>query len=168
MRRLCIYGGVVAIIIGVGSSGRVTSAQATPNACALLPIAELEARFGAKATPPKGSEASTLSMCAANFPDVRHSASVNMRPPSAADTMSVEQTLEMTKSAMRGRFESQVFGTIGCFRTDLPMGGKPLPSATCFQNAGGYLALAVGSDDPKHLDFNVLVDLLKKAAAKRK
>ena len=82
--------------------------------------------------------------------------------------MSVEQTLEMTRSAMRGKFDSQVFGNIGCFRTEVPMGGQPLPSATCFQNAGGYLALAVASDDPKHLDFTVLVDLLlKKAAAKR-
>ena len=168
MWRLWICSGVV-LMIGVESFGRPASAaQAAPKACALLPIAELEARFGAKATPPKGSDASTMSMCSANFPDVRHSASVNMRPPSSADTMSVEQTLEMTKSAMRGKFDSQVFGNIGCFRTDVPMGGKPLPSATCFQNAGGYLALAVASDDPKHLDFAFLVDQLKKAAAKRR
>ena len=66
----------VVLMIGVGSSGRPASAQAAPKACALLPIAELEARFGAKATPPTGSDGSTMSMCAANFPDVRHGASV--------------------------------------------------------------------------------------------
>src|SRR5262245_50642563 len=88
--------GGCALFLGVmlWSAGAMAEAGSNGKACAVFPVADLEAHFGAKATPLKGSDMSTMSMCSANFPDVRHQASVNMKPPSPAeDAMSIEDTL---------------------------------------------------------------------------
>jgi len=62
--------------------------QASSTANGLLPTADLEAHFGAKASPVRGSEMPSVSMCSVDLPDQRHGADLSSRvrkpvPPSA-------------------------------------------------------------------------------------
>jgi hypothetical protein len=66
------------------------------------------------------------------------------------------------------KLESEVFGNVGCFRIGQEIQGRPLPLTTCFQTTGGYLSIAVGSDDSNHVSFKAVKDLLLVAAARRK
>ena len=147
------------------------AAQATPvKACALLPLAELEALFKAKSTPPRGYDMPAMGMCGANFPDVRHVASVNSMPPGPVDdSVTVEQRFTMARHGMPrdARWETKVFESVGCFKSEQHVGDTPLPVVSCFQSAGGYLAVAVASDDPQQASYDVVRDLLMKSMAKR-
>jgi hypothetical protein len=167
-RRVLCRSVLLAAVVITWSSALHGQVGASAKACSLLPVADLEALFGAKAGPLRGTDTSTVSMCAANFPDVRHPATVQVRPPVSGEAgVSIEQRLAMTKAIEQGKFESQVIGDIGCVTIEQDL-GKPLPATTCFRSEGGYLAVTVGSDNAKHVSFAVVSELLKKAAAKRK
>jgi hypothetical protein len=165
--------GVAPLAVALALLAASASGQPRPDAkvCKLLPVAELEVLFGAKAARVSGNDAAAMSLCSASFGDVRRSASVNTRPPSPGDTMlGVEGTLNMVKAGIKeeGGFESKVFGSVGCMKHAQEMGDTPLPSTTCFLLEGGSLAMAVSSDDPKVASYETVKDLLETAAARRK
>jgi hypothetical protein len=162
------------LALACAAAAAPVQAQAAPSAkiCSLLPVAELETLFGAKGTTPKGTDAPTMSLCAANFPGVRRAAAINSMPPSPTDkTVTAQQRIDMLKqgAVKEGeKFESEVSGEVGCFRIEQDIGDKPLPLTTCFQTTGGYLSLAIGSDDPSHVSFKAVKDILAVAAKRRK
>ncbi len=141
-----------------------SSGESSSNAkvCGYLPIPELEAHFGAKATVVRGNDSASMSMCAVHLPDVRHVATVISNPPAPA--MTIEQRLAVVKRFVS---ESKNLGSVGCFSEQLDMGDK-VPSTTCFLDGGHYLSLALISDNPKQLSFEPVKQLLEKAAARRK
>jgi hypothetical protein len=148
--------------------------QANPDAkaCRLLSVPELEAHFGGKSISVKGSDTSTFSMCSVRINDMRHEASLNIRPPSpAGQAVTIQQRLDIVANSMKRDkpLETKVFGSVGCFKSDSELGDKPLPTTTCFLvNDGGYISLTIASDDPKQTTFDAVKALLEKAAARRK
>jgi hypothetical protein len=138
------------------------------KACAFLPVADLEAHFGAKAQNVQGLDQSTRNTCSARFPDLFHVALVESHPPSAADqAMTAAQRLGFLKQAMREVKDTRDFGAVGCFRSAIDM-GKPVQDTTCFVAQAAYLALSIQSIDPKQVSFEAVKGLLEKAAARRK
>jgi hypothetical protein len=135
--------------------------------CALLPTAELEKHFGAKASGPRGHDTATVSMCAVDVPDHRHGA--NVMTNSSGVTLTVEQRLAAVKATSEGK-TAQVknFGSVGCFTSQLDLGDSKLPTATCFLDKNGYISLTLQSDDPKQVSFEDVKALLEKAAARRR
>ena len=157
--------------LGLGGLGRPAEAHgqatATAAACGLLPTADLEAHFGAKATAVRSSDTPTVSMCSMDLPDRRHGADLSSKPAGPV-SLSVEQRL----AALRPMLEQegsriQTFGTVGCFTGQLDLGGTKLPTTTCFLDQKGYLSLSLRSDKAKDLDFEAVKQLLEKAAGRR-
>jgi hypothetical protein len=148
--------------------------QASPDAkaCRLLSVPELEAHFGGKSISVKGSDTSTFSICSVRIDDMRHEASLNIRPPSPADrAVTIQQRLDVVASSMKKdkSLETKILGSVGCFKLPSELGDKPLPTTTCLLvNDGGYISLAIASDDPKQTTFDAVKALLEKAAARRK
>lgn len=143
--------------------------QASPNAkaCAYLPVAELEAHFGAKAQNMRGLDLSTQNTCTAQFPDGQHVGRVESHPSSAADiAMSAAQRLDFVRQADK-KVETRDFGSVGCFRTSIDL-GKPVPVTTCFLAKTAYLAFTLQSPDAAQVSYEATRSLLEKAAARRK
>jgi hypothetical protein len=139
----------------------------TSKACQLLPAAELEAHFGAKASPVRGSDTSSVSTCAVDIPDRQHGADLILRP--AAAPLTVEQRLAgLGPHLERQGSQIKTFGNVGCFTDKLDLGPTKLSVATCFLDNGGYLSLSLRSEDPKQATLEAAKELLEKAAAKRK
>ena len=145
----------------------------TARACALLPIADLEALYGAKASPPSlASDSPQSSFCSVVVGD--HSVVVQSAAPDAAESRTtVAQVLRRFDAlpANRARkFEMKDFGDVGCYRTKAPVasdGPPPLWGNVCFLVEGGKLTLELTSDGSKPIDFEVVRGLLRKAAARR-
>ncbi len=171
MRFPCKLGLMVASALSwtPGLIGQTTSAKA----CALLPLVELQELFGSDPTPLRGSGDGAMSLCSVAFPDIRHTASITVRPPQPSDkTMGVAQRVQMLRNSLTtasNRFDTEISGDVGCYRVEQNVDNEDLlPVATCLQIAGGYLSLTIASDDPKLVSFEVVRELLHKAAASRK
>ena len=140
-----------------------------PNAtaCAYLPVADLEAHYGAKAQNVRGFDRPASNTCNANFPDAWHTAIVESHPPADTDlAMTAGQRLEKLMQGAKD-MESKDFGAIGCFRTSVDI-GKKLTVVACFLGKAPYLALTMQSIDANHVSFDAVKGLLEKAAARRK
>jgi len=150
------------------------------KACSLLPIAELEAHFGDKATTPRGlSGVSAGSTCSVYIKS--HRINIHTEPPG---TLGVPRTI---KDGLAGArmilqdakakntiipLDEKDFGSVGCYSGKVNL-GKLAPGTwgydtTCFLVEGGYLVLDVTSQDEKDLTLETVKQFLEKAAARRK
>lgn len=163
---------ITVVAIGLGALGWPAAsfgqAGSAAKACGLMPTADLEAHFGAKASAIRGSDTPSVSMCSVDLPDRRHGADLMIRPP-ASGSLTVEQRLAAIRPALvdRNGSRTRTFGDVGCFTDQLEMTPK-LPTTACFLDRRGYVSLSFRSDDAKHLDFEAVKQLLEKAAARRK
>lgn len=164
---VCLLLAAGTMCAAVGRAQGLPKPSPTAKACAYLPVAELEAHFGAKAQNLGGMDQTTQNWCAATFPDRRRTARIEARPPSAADQgMSAAQRLAVIKG-MPETISTRDFGAIGCFRAKVNI-GEPAVSTVCFLAKAQYLALAVQSVDEAHTTYDAVKALLEKAAARRK
>lgn len=160
---------VLAVPLGPAGAQGLPGRSANAKACAFLPIADLEAHFGAKATNLGGMDQSTRATCSASFPDPSHLALVESHPPSAADlAMTATSRLAFVREAMGTEvLDTKDFGSVGCFRTMVKV-PKPTHVTTCFLANAAYLALSVQSVDAAQASYDAVRSLLEKAAARRK
>jgi hypothetical protein len=163
---------LTAVILGVTTVGWSVSSYSqtvsTAKVCGFLPTAELEAHFGARVSVIRGSDTSSVSMCSVDFHDRKHGADL-MSQPQGPVSLDVEQR----RAALRQQLErrgSQIksFSSVACFTDHIDISETRLPTTACFQTSGGYLSLSLRSEDPKHLSFAAVKQLLEKAAARRK
>jgi hypothetical protein len=163
----------------------LSSAQATygPNAkaCSLLPITDLEAYFGGKATTPRGlAGVSAGSTCTVRINS--HQIKIQSEPPGTPGVpRTVKEGLAGARMILEDAkaynsmvlLEEKDFGSIGCYSAKVSLG--PLASKSgawgydtaCFLVQGGYLVLDVTSEDPKDISLDVVKGLLEKAASRR-
>ena len=172
-----------ALVLAVGPttiSGLFSLAQA-PGAgakvCSLLPVAELETLYHAKAGAPAGTDATALSTCTVTIAGQAVKVS-SARPGTAGLPVTVQAGLAasaaMTASSKSGLTqESKDYGDVGCRRTTMTQDldkkplSKPVHSTSCFQVTGGYLILTLVSEDASIVTDDHVKTLLAKAAARR-
>ena len=150
----------------VCSAVSLIQAESNAKVCGYLPIAELEAHFGAKAAAFRGDDGrpGQMATCSVDLPDRFHGASIISDNPKPGGS-SVEEHLATVKVL---GVETKNFGSVGCYQDPIEVGDKKIHPTTCFLAGGHYLALALVSDDPKKLGFEAVKQLLEKAAARRK
>lgn len=164
-----LAGALLTVSIGDADAQGIPARSEHAKACAFLPVADLEAHFGTKATNVGGMDLSTRATCGASFPDPLHAATLESHPSSAADlAMTAAQRLDFLKQAMGGELqETRDFGSVGCFRAIVKL-AKPVHETTCFLAKAPYLRLSVHSVDAAQANYDVVKSLLEKAAALRK
>jgi hypothetical protein len=59
------------------------------------------------------------------------------------------------------------FGSVACFTDHTKIAGATIFTATCFQDAGGYLSLSLRSNDRQRVSVEAVKELLKTAVLKR-
>lgn len=178
MFRSGVIGFLAILALTLGAAPSYCQSSQNPKACGLLPISELEAHFGGKATKPHGSDGKTLSECSVSING--RLVKIQSAPPGAPGLpTTVQQGLKAidaiaTDAKLGGGSvptESKDFGSVGCGSqtfTGLPGTKSALHSTTCFSVQGGYLSLLLASQDPKQVSFEVVKGFLEKAAARRK
>ena len=167
-QRSIITAVVLALTLLACAGSSYGQSTSSAKACALLPIAELEAHFGGKVASIRGSDTSTVSVCAADIPDHLHGADLISKPPGPV-VLTVEQRIAAMKSMLEKRgSEVKNFGSVGCFTDHVDINTTKLPVATCFLEKNGYLSLQLRSTDPGQLGFDAVKQLLEEAAARRK
>jgi hypothetical protein len=166
----------------------MAQATFTPNAkaCSLLPIADLEAHFGGKATPPRGvTGVSAGSTCSVHIKSqhFEHVIKIQIEPPGTpglprtikeglAGARMMWEDAKAHNSAMV-LLEEKDFGSVGCYSAKLSLGQFASKSGawgydtTCFLVQGGFLLLSVSSDNPKDISLEVVKGFLEKAASRR-
>lgn len=159
-----------AALLAAHTHGQVTKIGPDAKICQLLPIAALEAHFGAKVSRVHGADTGTISQCSADVPDLAHAATVSTKP--GPPIMTVEQRLKTYEDVQKlgGLKVTQVknFGSVVCY-TPVVLGfPQDLRVATCFLEAGGNLTLGVQSLDSRHANYEAVKALLEAAAARRK
>ena len=169
---------VLALAGLVAAAPAYCQSNQTPKVCGLLPVSELEAHFGGKASRPRGSDGQTLSECTLTIKG--HLVKIQSGQPGTPGLpTTVQQGLKAidriaTDSKLGGKSpstQSKDFGSIGCGTQTFEglQGTKStLYSTTCFRVQGGYLSLVLASDDPQQVSFEIVKDFLEKAAARRK
>jgi hypothetical protein len=177
--RITIIAAMLAtlVLLPLPSMAQATS---TPNAkaCSLLPIADLEAHFGGKATPPRGvTGVSAGSTCSVRINS--HHIKIQSEPPG---TPGLPRTIKEGLPGARMMaedakamvlLEGKDFGSIGCYSAKVSLGQFASKSGawgydtTCFLVQGGFLALDVTSEDPKDISLEVVKGFLEKAASRR-
>jgi hypothetical protein len=166
----------------------MAQATFTPNAkaCSLLPIADLEAHFGGKATPPRGvTGVSAGSTCSVHIKSqhFEHVIKIQSEPPGtpglprtikeglAGARMLLEDAKAHNSAVVL--LEEKDFGSIGCYSAKVSLGQFASKSGawgygtTCFLVQGGYLQIDVSSDNPKDISLEVVKGFLEKAASRR-
>jgi hypothetical protein len=139
----------------------------TDERCRLLPIAELESHFGARAAAVRESESVAGTLCSADIPDRRQGAELLSKEAGpAAPTMEERVSALKQPLELRGA-ELTSFGPVACFTDHTKIAGTKLFTATCFQEAGGYLSLSLRSEDRQRVAVEAVKQLLEKAALKR-
>jgi hypothetical protein len=147
------------------------------NACKLMPTAELELKFGGKATNPHGTDGDS-SICTVNIGGLAIKLQ-SAAPGTDGVPTSIRQGLTgarmMLSQAKQGpRTNTKDFGKVGCLSIKMTKGfdgkplAKPLLTTSCFLVEGGYLNMSVSGENPKQGGFDVVKALLEKAAAKRR
>ena len=132
-------------------AGGFSAQAAAAKVCGLMPIADLEAHFGAKAGPPRGVDSPSVSICGVNVPDVRHHAGLTSQRPGPV-AISTSQRLAAMKSLLdKQGSKTKNFGSVACFTGHEDIGGKNLPFTTCFTDEHGYISLEILSDNPNIL-----------------
>jgi hypothetical protein len=144
----------------------------------LLPIADLEARYAAKASAPKGT-AIVGSVCDINLAEyvvkLQEAApgtggtptSIQMGLAGAAMMLGDSDSSQISKPAIKD------FGSVGCIKMTLQLSkegprAKAVVSTSCFLVEGGYLNLTMGREDGQDVSFESVKQWLEKAAARRK
>jgi hypothetical protein len=164
----------------------LAQATFTPNAkaCSLLPIADLEAHFGGKATPPRGvTGVSGGSTCSVRIKSqhFEHFIGIQIELPGTPGLprTSKEALANATRMMKDAKvydstvpLEEKDFGSIGCYSARASLGQSASKSGAwrydtaCFLVQGGYLMLSVTSDNPKDISLEVVKGFLEKAARK--
>lgn len=173
---------LLAVISIVAASPHSVAAQSSPShgrdakACKLMPTPELEAGYGGKVSDPHGSDGDS-SICTVNIGGL--AVKLQSAPPGTAGVpTSIQQGLigarMMLGAAKQARrTNTKDFGKVGCLSMKMvkafdgkPL-AKPLLTTSCFLVEGGYLNLSVASENPRQVGFDLVKELLEKAAAKR-
>ena len=141
-----------------------------------MPTPELEAGYGGKVSDPHGSDGDS-SICTVNIGGL--AVKLQSAPPGTAGVpTSIQQGLigarMMLGAAKQARrTNTKDFGKVGCLSMKMvkafdgkPL-AKPLLTTSCFLVEGGYLNLSVASENPRQVGFDLVKELLEKAAAKR-
>lgn len=149
---------------------------AAPKTCALLPMSEIEARFG-KVTSFEGSDNPAIATCIAHIQarDVKLTKAPTGTPGFPATVQAGIQLAYKNAAGPAGRsFDTNDFGTMGCFRMVSSRDAtgqklaKPVYETTCFQVEGGYLGITARSDEPAEVAYDVVKALLEKTATGQK
>jgi hypothetical protein len=152
------------------------TSDADAKACQFLPKSELETAYGGKVTNPHGFDGES-SVCTANIGGL--AIKLQSAPPGTEGVpTSIQQglmgaRLMLGEARQSAKANTKDFGNIGCLRMKMKkaFGGKPLAkpllTSSCFLVEGGYLNLSVAGENPKQLRFDVVKELLEKAAARR-
>jgi hypothetical protein len=158
-----------------GDTGQTKYGTDSP-ACRLFPIAEMEAHFGSKVKVKGGLDAGNNSTCTAEISG--QSAQIQTAAPGTLGLpTTIPQGLQFAtmvgKNTSKGDGltidETKDFGSIGCYKGKLTLDpAKPIHTTTCFQVAGGFLMLVLGSQDPNKVDYEAVKQFLSLAAARRK
>ncbi|WP_447599730.1 hypothetical protein [Nitrospira sp. Nam80] len=139
----------------------------TADGCRLLPIAELESHFGAQATAVRASESLAGTVCSADLPDRGQGAELLSKPPGpGAPTMEERLAALRRPLELRGA-QIENFGSVACFTDHTKIAGATVFTATCFQEAGGYLSLSLRSNDRQRVSVEAAKELLKTAVLRR-
>jgi hypothetical protein len=139
----------------------------TDDGCRLLPIAELESHFGAQATAVRASESLAGTMCSADIPDGGQGAELLSKPSGPwAPTMEERLAALRRPLELRGA-QIENLGSMACFTDHTKIAGAIVFTATCFQEAGGYLSLSLRSNDRQRVSVEAAKELLKTAVLKR-
>lgn len=139
----------------------------TDERCRLLPIAELESHFGARAAAVQGSDSVAGTLCSADFPDRGQGAELLSKAVGPADPTMEERVSALKQPLELRGAEITSFGPVACFTDHTKIAGARLFTATCFQEAGGYLSLSLHSEDRQRVAVEAVKQLLEKAALKR-
>lgn len=146
------------------------------RACQLMPTPELEASYGGKVSDPHGSDGDS-SICTVNIGGL--AVKLQSAPPGAAGVPnSIAQGLVGARMMLGAakqapKTNTKDFGKVGCLTMKMTKGfdgkplAKPLLTTSCFLVEGGYLNLSVASENPRQVRFDLVKDLLEKAAAQR-
>ncbi len=158
------------------------AAQSSPSygqdakACKLMPTPELEASYRGKVSDPQGSDGDS-SICTVNIGGL--AVKLQSAPPGtegvptsiAQGLVGARMMLGAAKQAPKTNTKD--FGRVGCLSMKMMKGfdgkplAKPLLTTSCFLVEGGYLNLSVASENPKQVRFDLVRELLEKAAAQR-
>jgi hypothetical protein len=168
MRTIWMVSVVALTVICPGTFPAYGQTASTPKVCALMPTADLEALFSAKASAGRGLDTATVANCGMDLPDRLHSALLTSRPAGPASLTVASRLATMKPLFDKSGAQVKDFGDVGCFTDRVQIGPTKVPTATCFLEKGGYLSLQLLSTDPKHLGFETVKQLLEKAAAQRK
>ncbi|HKW01453.1 MAG TPA: hypothetical protein VJN96_16630 [Vicinamibacterales bacterium] len=156
--------------------------QAAPKredlACRLLPIAEAEALYGAKAAVPPGAyyNSGAGAVCMVSIADGAFVRVVSAAPGASGIASTVQGQLAALRSQIptSAKVETRDYGDVGCLGITFTGGpdgrsyDKPIYETLCLQLTGGYLLLHMASGDAKIVSDEHVKALLAKAAEKRK
>ena len=146
------------------------------KACKLMPTPELEASYRGKVSDPQGSDGDS-SICMVNIGGL--AVKLQSAPPGTAGVpTSIAQGLVGARMMLGAakqapKTNTKDFGRVGCLTMKMTnaFDGKPLAepllTTSCFLVEGGYLNLSVASENPKQVRFDLVKELLEKAAAQR-
>ena len=173
---------ILAISLIASAGPRFAAAQSHPydvsnvKACQFMPTAGLEAAYGGKVTNPHGSDGDA-SVCTVNIG--RLAVKLQSAPAGTAGVpTSIAQGLVgarmmQSEGKKAPKINTKDFGKVGCLTMKMRKGfdGKPLArpllTTSCFLVEGGYLNLSVASENPKQVRFDLVREVLEKAAARR-
>jgi hypothetical protein len=173
---------LLAAIPAVAAGPYSVAAQSSPShvrdakACKLMPTPELEASYRGKVSNPQGSDGDS-SICTVNIGGL--AVKLQSEPPGTAGVpTSIAQGLVGARMMLGAakqapKTNTKDFGRVGCLTMKMTkgFGGKPLArpllTTSCFLVEGGYLNLSVASENPKQVRFDLVKELLEKAAAQR-
>jgi hypothetical protein len=173
---------LLAIALGSSAGPPSSAAQTAPSygpdakACKLMPTADLEASYGGKPSDPRGNDG-VSSICTVNIGGL--AVKLQSTPPGTAGVpTSIQQGL-MGARMMLGEAKqapetnTRDFGKVGCLSIKMTKGfdrkplAKPLLTTSCFLVESGYLNMSIASEDPKQVSFDLVKQLLEKAAVRR-
>ena len=141
-----------------------------------MPTAGLEAAYGGKVTNPHGADGDS-SVCTVNIGRVAIKLQSAL-PGAAGVPTSIAQGLVgarmmLGEAKQAPKANTKDFGRVGCLTMKMKKGfdgkplAKPLLTTSCFLVDGGYLNLSVASENPRQVRFDLVKELLEKAAAQR-
>jgi len=172
--RFAIALAIGLVVTGSARTPAAGQAGAPAKACGLLPIADIEALYGAKASMPRGTDSDTLSTCSVTIANqivtVRSSAPGTQGTPASVQAgIAAQQSMPPGRGMTRA--EAKDYGDVGCLHSTITLGPDrtpPIHSTSCFLVTAGFLQLALTSEDAGLVSDDHVKGLLAKAAARRK
>jgi hypothetical protein len=141
-----------------------------------MPNEDLETTYGGKTSSPNGTDGET-STCTVNIGSL--AVKLQSAPQGTSGVpSSIQQGLMGARMMLAGAKQApetntKDFGKVGCLSMKMTKGfdgkplAKPLLTTSCFLVEGGYLNMSIASEDPKQVNFELIKQLLEKAAARR-